>query len=105
VPPILIDTPAAGATVTKTVRVAGTASVFEATLVVQLVQDGKVVEKQTVTASEGAPGRGAFETTLHGTIGRRAVQAFATVRGGWLAPAPGRRARDDFTGVSYNPGR
>jgi hypothetical protein len=77
VPPILIDTPAAGATVTKTVRVAGTASVFEATLVVQLVQDGKVVEKQTVTASEGAPGRGAFETTLHGTSGAATVQAFA----------------------------
>ena len=77
VPPILIDTPAAGATMTPTVRVTGTASVFEATLVVQLVQDGKVVEKQTVTATEGAPGRGTFQTTLHGTPGDATVQAFA----------------------------
>lgn len=77
VPPILIDTPAAGATVSSSFRVAGTASVFEATLVVQLVQDGKVVEKKTVTASEGAPGRGTFSTTLHGSSGAGTVQAFA----------------------------
>ena len=77
VPPILIDTPAAGATVSSSFQVAGSASVFEATLVVQLVQDGKVVEKKTVTASEGAPGRGTFATTLHGTAGSGTVQAFA----------------------------
>jgi uncharacterized protein YceK len=77
VPPILIDTPPAGATVSSSFQVAGTASVFEATLVVQLVQDGKVVEKKTVTASEGAPGRGTFSTTLHGTAGAATVQAFA----------------------------
>jgi Immunoglobulin-like domain of bacterial spore germination len=77
VPPILVETPAAGATVTPTFRVAGTASVFEATLVVQLVRDGKVLEKQTVTASEGAPGRGTFETTLHATPGAATVSAFS----------------------------
>jgi hypothetical protein len=76
-PPILVDTPAAGADVGRTFRVAGTASVFEATLVVQLVRDGTVLQKRTVTASEGAPGRGTFETTLHGSPGEATVQAFS----------------------------
>jgi hypothetical protein len=76
-PPILVDTPASGADVGQTFRVAGTASVFEATLVVQLVRDGKLLEKQTVTASEGAPGRGTFEATLHGSPGAATVQAFS----------------------------
>jgi Immunoglobulin-like domain of bacterial spore germination len=77
VPPILIETPAAGAHVSATFRVAGTASVFEATLVVQLVRDGNVLEKHTVTASEGAPGRGSFETTFRASPGPATVSAFA----------------------------
>ncbi|HET7450607.1 MAG TPA: Gmad2 immunoglobulin-like domain-containing protein [Gaiellaceae bacterium] len=76
-PPILVETPASGADVGQTFRVAGRASVFEATLVVQLVRGGKVLQKQTVTASEGAPGRGTFETTLHGSPGEATVQAFS----------------------------
>lgn len=77
VPPILIESPAAGAEVSSPFRVSGTASVFEATLVVQLVRDGKVVAKRTVTASEGAPGRGSFETTLRATPGEATLSAFA----------------------------
>jgi immunoglobulin-like protein involved in spore germination len=77
VPPILIESPAAGAEVPSTFRVSGTASVFEATLVVQLVRAGKVVAKRNVTASEGAPGRGTFATTLHATPGEATVSAFA----------------------------
>jgi hypothetical protein len=76
-PPILVETPAVGADVPATFRVTGTASVFEATLVVQLMRAGKVLEKQTVTASEGAPGRGTFETTLHATPGSATVSVFA----------------------------
>jgi len=64
-PPIVIDSPPAGAQVPETFHVRGTASVFEATLVVELVVDGKVVIRKTVTASEGAPGRGRFDTVLH----------------------------------------
>jgi immunoglobulin-like protein involved in spore germination len=64
VPPILVEAPAAGAEVASTISVSGSASVFEATLVVELRQDGKVVKRQTVTASEGAPARGTFSTTL-----------------------------------------
>jgi hypothetical protein len=51
--------------------------VFEATLVVEAVQGGAVVDKQTVTASEGAPGRGTFETTLRASPGRLTVRAYS----------------------------
>ena len=64
VPPILIETPAANAEVPSSIAVSGTASVFEATLVVELRQGGRVVMTHSVTASEGAPGRGTFSTTL-----------------------------------------
>ena len=77
VPPILVESPAAGAQVPATFHVSGSASVFEATLVVQLVRDGKVIAKRSVTASEGAPGRGTFDTTLHATPGDVTVSAFA----------------------------
>lgn len=76
-PPILVDAPAAGAAVPATFTVSGTASVFEATLVVQVVRDGEILDKQTVTASAGAPARGSFSTTLTGTPGDATVQAFA----------------------------
>ena len=77
VPPILVESPAAGADVARTFHVSGTASVFEATLVVQLVRDGKVLEKQSVTASEGAPGRGTFDATFTATPGDLTIKAFA----------------------------
>ena len=77
VPPIFVESPAAGAEVPGTFHVSGTASVFEATLVVQLVRDGKVILKQSVTASEGAPGRGTFDTTVHATPGEVTIAAFS----------------------------
>jgi hypothetical protein len=77
VPPVLVESPAAGAVVPGTFHVSGTASVFEATLVVQLVRNGKVIAKRTVTASEGAPGRGTFDTTVTATPGVVTVAAFA----------------------------
>jgi hypothetical protein len=64
VPPILVETPAAGATVPKQFQVHGSASVFEATLVVAVRQNGSTVEKKTVTASQGAPGRGSFDAPV-----------------------------------------
>ena len=77
-PPILVDSPGDGAEVPLTIRVTGSASVFEATLVVELVRDGKVLDKQSVTASEGAPGRGTFATTLRApSPGAATVSAFA----------------------------
>jgi len=78
VPPILIEKPAANAQVSKTIAISGTASVFEATLVVEVRQSGKVVAKQTVTASEGAPGHGTFATTLQAvSSGAATIAAYA----------------------------
>jgi hypothetical protein len=77
-PIILVDSPAADADVPATFTVSGSAEVFEATLVVELVRDGKVIETQNVTASMGAPGRGTFATTLHApSAGGATVVAFA----------------------------
>ena len=77
-PTIFIASPAAGANVPSTFTVTGSAVVFEATLVVELVRGGKVLVKQSVTASEGAPARGTFETTLHApSAGDATVTAFA----------------------------
>lgn len=64
VPPILVERPAAGAVVGTTIPVSGSASVYEATVVLELRQDGKLVQKKVVTAAEGAPGRGPFSGTL-----------------------------------------
>jgi hypothetical protein len=77
-PTIFVESPAASADVPRDVKVTGSATVFEATLVVELVRDGKVLEKQTVTASEGAPARGTFEATFHApSAGAATVSAFA----------------------------
>ena len=57
----LIESPGAGATVPATFHVTGTASVFEGTLVIDLVAAGKTVLHQSVTASNGAPDRGTFD--------------------------------------------
>ena len=64
VPPILHERPAAGATTGTTIGVAGSASVYEATVVLELRREGKLVQKKVVTAAEGAPGRGPFSGTL-----------------------------------------
>jgi hypothetical protein len=77
VPPILVERPPPGGRVGRTFQVAGTASVFEATLVVEAVRDGKVLDRKTVTASEGAPGRGTFAATLHARPGAATVRAYA----------------------------
>jgi hypothetical protein len=64
-PLILIEHPALGETVTSPIPVSGTASVFEATLRIRLEgPDGTNLWEETVTASEGAPGRGDFAVEI-----------------------------------------
>jgi immunoglobulin-like protein involved in spore germination len=75
--PIVVERPAPDDHVQPTFHVSGTASVFEATLVVQTVRDGKTIERKTVTASDGAPGRGTFDVTMHATPGQLVVRAFS----------------------------
>ena len=77
-PTIFVESPASGAQVPRSITVTGSATVFEATLVIELVRDGIVLVKHTVTASEGAPARGTFETTLQApSSGPATVRAFA----------------------------
>jgi Immunoglobulin-like domain of bacterial spore germination len=76
-PPIVVERPSPGGHVSPTFHVSGTASVFEATLVVQTVRDGTAVERKTVTASEGAPARGTFDGTMHATPGSLLVRVFS----------------------------
>ena len=75
--PIFVEAPLPGADVPATFHVSGSASVFEATLVVRLLRDGKELEKRTVTASEGAPNRGTFDATFTATPGRLQVQVYS----------------------------
>ena len=75
--PIVVERPSPGEHVSPTFHVSGTASVFEATLVVQTVRHGTPIERKTVTASEGAPGRGTFDVTMHATPGPLLVRAFS----------------------------
>jgi hypothetical protein len=77
-PPILVESPLPHDQVATPVHVSGTASVYEATLFVELVQNGTVLTKKLVTASSGAPYTGTFETTLAGgETGPATVVAFA----------------------------
>jgi hypothetical protein len=75
--PIVVERPSPDEHVSPTFHVSGTASVFEATLVVQTVRNGKTVERKTVTASDGAPSRGTFDVTMHATPGQLVVRAFS----------------------------
>ena len=67
-PPIFVESPAPFDAVTGTVRVSGTADVFEATFRARLVV-GTVARTLTVTASSGSGTRGvfAFAVKLPGT--------------------------------------
>ena len=49
---------------TSPVDVAGTATVFEGTIEVEIWKDGKRVGTKTITASAGAPDRGTWSTRL-----------------------------------------
>jgi hypothetical protein len=64
VPQISIESPGADGIVQKTFHVKGTAQVFEATFVLELKIANRVAVKQSVTASEGAPGRGTFDVAI-----------------------------------------
>ncbi len=77
VPPILVESPAAGAEVPSTFHVSGSASVFEGTLVVEVQRGGATLAKHVVTASEGAPGRGTFDTAFTAAPGDATVVAYA----------------------------
>ncbi|MCE5202886.1 MAG: GerMN domain-containing protein [Actinomycetia bacterium] len=71
-PPIFVETPAAGATAKSPLRITGSANVFEATFQAE-VRDasGKVLAKKTVTASAGTGTRGTFDVSIPFTSPRQ----------------------------------
>ena len=75
--PIFVESPVPGSEVPATFHVSGSASVFEATLLVRLLRNGQELEKRTITASAGAPDRGTFDTTFTATPGPLQVQVYS----------------------------
>ena len=64
-PPIVIESPLPGESVTSPIRVTGTANVFEATVSFEVRDDaGNVVMRTFTTATSGSGTRGTFETEL-----------------------------------------
>ncbi len=64
-PALTVDSPASGETVAVPVKVSGTASVFEATLLVAVKDSrGNILCQVVAQASEGAPGRGDYEVEI-----------------------------------------
>jgi Immunoglobulin-like domain of bacterial spore germination len=78
VPPILVEKPANGSTVGTTFTVSGTASVFEATLVLEVRKGSSTLSRQTVTASEGAPARGTFSAKVTAPAGDATLAAYSS---------------------------
>ena len=64
-PPILIESPTPGATVTSPLRVYGTANTFEATFALDIRNSSnQTFTHQIVTATSGSGTRGTFDTTI-----------------------------------------
>jgi hypothetical protein len=64
--PVWIIDPQEGASLAGPLRVSGAATVFEATVSWEVLQDGSVVRSGFTTASTGAPGRGTWTLVVRG---------------------------------------
>lgn len=66
---IVIESPEPGASVSSPVTISGTASVFEGTVQLRVLDaDGRQVGSSFATASAGAPGRGDFSKPVEFAI-------------------------------------
>jgi hypothetical protein len=74
--PVWITDPPEGATAGRTVRLRGQATVFEATVSIEVRQGEKVVQQTFATATIAAPGRGQWSTTLTLAPGTYEIKAF-----------------------------
>ena len=62
---IVVEDPKPGATVTNPVTISGTASVFEGTVQIRILDaEGEELASTFATATQGAPGRGDFTKTV-----------------------------------------
>ncbi len=74
--PIWLLDPVDGGTAGSRLTVSGTASVFEATVGVEVRRGAEVLARATATASAGAPGRGEWTATLSVPPGSYVVAAY-----------------------------
>ncbi len=66
---IVVESPEPGATVSSPVTISGTASVFEGTVQLRILNaDGEEIARSFATASAGAPERGAFSEEVEFTV-------------------------------------
>jgi germination protein M len=63
-PAIFVESPVVGETVTRPIRVNGTANTFEATLMLRVEAGGRKVAERFVTATSGSGQRGTFDATI-----------------------------------------
>jgi spore germination protein GerM len=64
-PAILVESPILGATVSSPVRITGTANTFEATFMINIVDnDGLIIADEFATATSGTGTRGTFDVTV-----------------------------------------
>jgi spore germination protein GerM len=74
--PVWLESPAQGATTGRTVRLAGQATVFEATVSWEILRGDSVLKRGFTTATVGAPGRGTFQTPVPLPPGGYVARAF-----------------------------
>ncbi|HLZ38252.1 MAG TPA: Gmad2 immunoglobulin-like domain-containing protein [Mycobacteriales bacterium] len=74
--PVWLESPAQGATTGRTMRLAGQATVFEATVSWEILRGDSVVKRGFTNATVGAPGRGPFQTTVTLPPGTYLARAF-----------------------------
>jgi hypothetical protein len=75
--PIWVIEPAEGGSVARGGQVSGVATVYEATVSWQWLQDGRVVAEGFSTATEGAPGRGEWSAPVDVPPGDYELRAFS----------------------------
>jgi hypothetical protein len=74
--PVWLLDPVEGGVAGSAMTVSGTASVFEATVSVEVRRGSAVIARTTATASTGAPGRGDWSTTISVPPGDYVVAAY-----------------------------
>ena len=96
---IVVDSPESGATVSSPVTASGTASVFEGTVQLRILDaDGAELARGFATASAGAPERGEFSERIEFTVDEAqagVLEAFEE-----NAAAPDESAEDESNKVS-----
>jgi hypothetical protein len=75
-PYVAITSPDSGATVERTVELKGLARAFEANVIIEVSQNGKVVKRDYATASMGAPEKGEWTKKLSLEPGAYKVEVF-----------------------------